>query len=83
MEVAEAGDIVAVIGIKDALTGDTLCTPDEPIILERMTFPETVISMSVVNPGGVVALRWRQCSSSARPICPLSSVRFIARKPSS
>src|SRR3954464_1089086 len=47
MDVAEAGDIVAVIGIKEALTGDTLCDPDEPIILERPTFPEPVISMSI------------------------------------
>ncbi len=44
---AEAGDIVAVVGLKDALTGDTLCDPDNPIILERMDFPEPVISMSI------------------------------------
>jgi elongation factor G len=47
IEVAEAGDIIACIGIKDSLTGDTLCDPDHPIILERMSFPETVISMSI------------------------------------
>jgi len=47
MEVAEAGDIVAVIGIKEAMTGDTLCDPDHPIILERPTFPEPVISMAI------------------------------------
>jgi elongation factor G len=47
IEVAEAGDIVACIGVKDALTGDTLCDPDNPIILERPTFPEPVISMSI------------------------------------
>ena len=47
MDVAEVGDIVAVIGIKEALTGDTLCDPDEPIILEKMSFPEPVISMSI------------------------------------
>ena len=45
--VAEAGDIVAVIGVNEANTGDTLCDPDEPIILERPTFPEPVISMSI------------------------------------
>jgi elongation factor G len=44
---AEAGDIVAVIGIDDATTGDTLCDPDHPIMLERPTFPEPVISMSI------------------------------------
>ena len=47
IDVAEAGDIVACIGIKEALTGDTLCDPDNPIILERPTFPEPVISMSI------------------------------------
>ncbi|MCA9025955.1 MAG: elongation factor G [Planctomycetaceae bacterium] len=42
----EAGDIVGVIGLKDSVTGDTLCDPKHPIILERITFPETVISMA-------------------------------------
>ncbi len=42
-----AGNIVAVVGIKDSITGDTLCDPDHPVILERMTFPEPVISMSI------------------------------------
>jgi elongation factor G len=46
-EMAEAGDIVAVIGVNEAMTGDTLCDPDNPIILERPTFPEPVISMSI------------------------------------
>lgn len=44
---AEAGDIVAVIGVQEAMTGDTLCDLDDPIILERPTFPEPVISMSI------------------------------------
>ena len=44
---AEAGDIVAVIGVNEAMTGDTLCDPDDAIILERPTFPEPVISMSI------------------------------------
>ncbi len=42
-----AGNIVAVVGIKNSITGDTLCDPDNPIVLERMTFPEPVISMSI------------------------------------
>ncbi|MGH9043115.1 MAG: elongation factor G, partial [Acidimicrobiia bacterium] len=41
------GDIVAFVGLKDAATGDTLCAPDAPIILERMVFPEPVISVAV------------------------------------
>ena len=42
-----AGQIVAVIGPKNSITGDTLCDADNPIILERMVFPEPVISMSI------------------------------------
>ncbi len=44
---AEAGQIVAVIGLKNSATGDTLCDPNNPIVLERMTFPDPVISMSI------------------------------------
>jgi elongation factor G len=47
IDVAEPGDIVACIGVKEALTGDTLCDPDNPIILVRPTFAEPVISMSI------------------------------------
>ncbi|MCX5661197.1 MAG: elongation factor G [Planctomycetota bacterium] len=43
----EAGDIVALVGLKNSITGDTLCDPDNPIILERMDFPDPVISMSI------------------------------------
>ncbi|URI08330.1 elongation factor G [Aquincola tertiaricarbonis] len=42
-----AGDIAAAVGLKDATTGDTLCDPDKTIILERMVFPEPVISQAV------------------------------------
>ena len=42
-----AGDIAAVIGLKTTFTGDTLCDPGAPVILESMTFPEPVISVSV------------------------------------
>ena len=44
---ASAGDIVALVGMKDTTTGDTLCDPDKPVVLERMTFPEPVISIAV------------------------------------
>ena len=47
LETAVTGQIVAVIGLKFSFTGDTLCDPNEPIVLERMTFPEPVISMSI------------------------------------
>ncbi|MFV3306325.1 elongation factor G [Pseudomonas sp. NY15181] len=42
-----AGDIAALIGMKDVTTGDTLCDIEKPIILERMDFPEPVISVAV------------------------------------
>ncbi len=47
LDFAGAGSIVAVIGLKNSATGDTLCDTNEPIILERMHFPDPVISMSI------------------------------------
>jgi len=44
---ATAGDIVAIPGLKDTITGDTLCDSAKPIILERMIFPEPVIQLAV------------------------------------
>ncbi|URW76126.1 elongation factor G [Sphingomonas donggukensis] len=47
IQVAYAGDIVALAGLKDTTTGDTLCATAAPIVLERMEFPEPVIELSV------------------------------------
>ncbi|HUS92112.1 MAG TPA: elongation factor G [Phycisphaerae bacterium] len=44
---ATAGDIVAVVGLKTSLTGDTLCDTRHPIVLEKLEFPEPVITMSI------------------------------------
>ncbi len=44
---AFAGDIVALVGLKDVTTGETLCAPSAPIILERMEFPDPVIEVAV------------------------------------
>jgi elongation factor G len=44
---AYAGDIVALAGLKDVRTGDTLCDPAKPVILERMEFPEPVIEIAI------------------------------------
>jgi elongation factor G len=44
---ARAGDIVGVIGLRDSITGDTLCDTREPILLASIDFPETVISMAI------------------------------------
>ena len=46
-EAVFAGDIVAAVGLKNTTTGDTLCDPAHPIVLERMEFPEPVISVAI------------------------------------
>ncbi|RXI48113.1 elongation factor G [Clostridium tetani] len=47
VEELHAGDLGAVVGLKDTITGDTLCDEKEPIILEKMEFPEPVISIAI------------------------------------
>jgi len=47
LDSASAGDIVAVVGLKHTLTGDTVCEPKKPICLPSITFPQTVINMSI------------------------------------
>jgi elongation factor G len=47
LDTARAGDIVAVVGLKQTLTGDTVCDPKKPVVLPTITFPETVITMSI------------------------------------
>ncbi|MES2119407.1 MAG: elongation factor G [Pseudomonadota bacterium] len=47
IQIAYAGDIVALAGLKDTTTGDTLCAINAPIVLERMEFPDPVIELSV------------------------------------
>ena len=47
IDVARAGDIVAGLGFKDVTTGDTLCDRDNPVILERMEFPDPVIHVAI------------------------------------
>jgi len=44
---AFAGEIVAVVGLKNTITGDTLCTADHPIVLEKISFPDPVISLAI------------------------------------
>ena len=44
---ARAGDIIAIAGLKNTTTGDTLCDPLKPVILERMEFPDPVIEVAV------------------------------------
>merc|ERR1712070_592564 len=47
IDTAFAGDIIALAGMKETTTGDTLCAERQPIVLERMEFPEPVIELSV------------------------------------
>ncbi|HEV7223154.1 MAG TPA: elongation factor G, partial [Pirellulales bacterium] len=47
IERVEAGDIVGIIGLRNSITGDTLCDAKQPILLETIQFPETVISMAI------------------------------------
>ncbi|MEW5995068.1 MAG: elongation factor G, partial [Candidatus Zixiibacteriota bacterium] len=44
---AHAGDIVAAIGLRSTTTGDTLCNPKHPVVLERMSFPEPVVAVAI------------------------------------
>ena len=47
IEEVYAGDIAAAVGLKDTFTGDTLCDPDHPVVLESMTFPDPVIEVKI------------------------------------
>ncbi len=64
-----AGDIAAAVGLKDVTTGDTLCSQDKPITLERMDFPEPVISVAVEPGPRPTRKRWvLPCRSWRRKI---------------
>ena len=52
---AQAGDIIAIVGLKDTTTGDTLCAIDAPVVLEKMDFPEPVIKEGSRGIGGTVS----------------------------
>ena len=47
VEAVAAGDIIGIVGLRHSVTGDTLCSAQEPILLESIAFPETVISMAI------------------------------------
>ena len=66
LEEVTAGNIVAIVGIKDSYTGDTLCDSDDPIVLERMFFPEPVISMSIEPKSQDDKRRLTECLSTIR-----------------
>jgi elongation factor G len=47
LDIAGAGDIIAVVGLKQTLTGDTICDPKKPVCLPSISFPQTVMNMSI------------------------------------
>ncbi len=47
LDEAAAGDIVGIVGLKDSVTGDTLCDPDHPVLLEKMEYAQPVISIAI------------------------------------
>jgi elongation factor G len=47
VKVARTGDIIALAGLKDTITGETLCDPEKPVVLERMDFPDPVIKVAI------------------------------------
>src|SRR4029450_1433807 len=62
----EAGDIVGIIGLRQSITGDTICDTRAPILLETIKFPETVISMAI-EPGAEEASRHARHAQTAGP----------------
>jgi len=63
---ASAGDIIAVVGLKETLTGDTLCDPKHPVSLPTITFPDTVISMSIEPKAGTEAAKLSEALASLK-----------------
>jgi elongation factor G len=66
LDSAGAGDIVAVVGLKETLTGDTICDPKHPVSLPSITFPETVISMAIEPRSGTEAAKLANALAALR-----------------
>jgi elongation factor G len=75
-EEVSAGEIVAVVGPKESGTGDTLCDPKAPIVLERMQFPEPVITMSIEPRSNAEKDRLVQAMRTLRREDPSFAYRF-------
>ena len=76
LDEAQAGDIVAVVGLKDTLTGDTLCDTHYSVVLESITFPETVISMSIEPKSGADRARLGEALTALRREDPTFGCKF-------
>jgi elongation factor G len=73
---AMAGDIVAAVGLKNSITGDTLCDPKHPIVLERLAFPEPVITMSIEPRSSADKQRLGEALGTLRREDPSFSYRY-------
>ncbi len=69
---ARAGDIVALAGLKEVTTGDTLCDATKPVVLERMEFPDPVIEVAVEPKTKGDQERWHGAGASRAggPVLP-------------
>ncbi|KAF2313126.1 hypothetical protein GH714_009393 [Hevea brasiliensis] len=74
VKLALTGDIVALAGLKDTVTGETLCDPDNPIVLERMDFPDPVIKVEANV--GAPQVNYRESISK------VSEVKYVHKKQS-
>jgi len=61
VDLASVGDIIGIVGLRHSITGDTLCSPQEPILLESIAFPETVISMAIEPESSTERRSWPTC----------------------
>jgi elongation factor G len=76
LESASAGDIVAVIGLKQAVTGDTICDTRHPVMLPSISFPQTVISMSIEPKTGADKMKLSEALAGLRKEDPTFSCKF-------
>jgi len=74
----EAGDVMALVGVKSAITGDTLCDPAHPIVLEEFTFPKPVISVALAPSSDEEQGRLRQ---SVERLCREDPTLFVGLDP--
>ncbi len=79
LKVARAGDIVALAGLKATTTGDTLCDPANPVILERMEFPEPVIEIAVEPKTKADQEKMGQALQRLAPKIPRSGFRAMKK----
>ena len=78
VDLMSVGDVMALVGVKSAITGDTLCDPGYPVVLEEFTFPEPVISVALTPSSDEERDRLRQ---SVTRLCDKDPTLFIGFDP--